>query len=108
MSAWVECRSEVAAARGDRRMQGGRVMTDPTRDHRTLDDAIQAFDSALAALLDAEQCHIDRAATLALADQVIAARLHAYDEMLCIGWVPPAQLAHDIVIDREITALAAR
>ncbi len=83
-------------------------MTDPTRDHRTLDDAIQAFDSALTALLEAEHCHIDRAATLALADQVIAARLHAYDEMLGIGWTPPAGLAHDIVIDREIMTLSAR
>lgn len=83
-------------------------MPDPTREHRTLDDAIQAFDSALAALLEAERRHVDRAATLALADEVIAARLHAYDEMLCIGWVPPPQLAHDIVLDREIVTLAAR
>jgi hypothetical protein len=38
---------------------------------------------------------------------VIAARLRAYDEMLCIGWVPPPQLAHDIVLDREVVRLAA-
>jgi hypothetical protein len=83
-------------------------MTDPTRDHRTLDEAIQAFDSALAALMEAERHHVSRAATLALADEVIAARLHAYEEMRCIGWVPPPELAHDIVVDREIVALAAR